>query len=88
VQEACNNLILHSYNEIQQTLLDHRFAHRSFAYSLKNYCGNICALYHRSLALVHATCTATIFLQFLELLVALVFNHPDNFQPGMPTSSQ
>jgi hypothetical protein len=28
------------------------------------------------------------FLQFLELIVAFVFDHPDNFQPGTSTSSQ
>jgi hypothetical protein len=28
------------------------------------------------------------FSQFLELNVGLVFDHPDNFQPGTPTSSQ
>jgi hypothetical protein len=28
------------------------------------------------------------FSQILEQTVALVFNHPDNFQPGIPTSSQ
>jgi uncharacterized membrane protein YcfT len=28
------------------------------------------------------------FSQFLELIVVLVFDHPDNFQPGTPTSSQ
>jgi hypothetical protein len=28
------------------------------------------------------------FSQLLELIVALVFDHPDNFRTGMPTSSQ
>jgi hypothetical protein len=28
------------------------------------------------------------FPKILELIVALVFDHPDNFQPGTPTSSQ
>jgi hypothetical protein len=28
------------------------------------------------------------FSQLLEMAVALVFGHPDNFQPGTPTSSQ
>jgi hypothetical protein len=35
----------------QQTLLVRGFAHRGFAYSRKNYCGNICASRRRSLAL-------------------------------------
>jgi hypothetical protein len=70
----------------------------------KNYCDNICTSWHRNLGLAQVlgvTCLSSkcrychtesvlqlYFSQFLELIVALVLSHPDDFQPGMSTSSQ
>jgi hypothetical protein len=41
-------------SQLQETLLVRGFVNRGFAYSRKNYCGNICASRCRSLALAQA----------------------------------